>query len=73
MFNHVGLSNRNRLHPAARFQDHRWENDTDLPHNRFQSEDPQQERKLALPVDSEPLLIKFIGGGYYCCAYAPWV
>ena len=49
------------------FKDHRWENDTDLPHNRFQSEDPQQERKLAI----EPPLTKFIGEGYYACEYAP--
>ena len=44
-----------------------WENDSDLPHNRFISDDPQQERKLAI----EPALTKFIGEEYYCCAYAP--
>ena len=48
------------------FGTHNWEN-VELPHNIFQYEDPQHERKLAV----EPLLTKFIGEEYYVCDYAP--
>ena len=34
------------------YGNHSWENDADLPHSRYESDDPQQERKLAIePLD----------------------